>query len=76
MTLGIVASAVVGRGGRTDAMDAMDGSSQWMRRWDCDFEQDHHLADGTLTHVLMWRQWGAGWDGRAGEHRAGRLKLS
>lgn len=57
-------------------MDAMDGSSQWMRRWDCDFEQDHHLADGTLTHVLMWRQWGAGWDGRAGEHRAGRLKLS
>jgi hypothetical protein len=37
--------------------------------YECDFEQDQRLADGTF--VLTWRlHWVAGWDGRAGEYRA------
>lgn len=37
--------------------------------YECDFEQDQHLADGTF--VLTWRlHWVTGWDGRAGEYRA------
>jgi hypothetical protein len=37
--------------------------------YDCDFEQEQHLLDGTF--VLRWRlRWITGWDGRAGEYRA------
>jgi hypothetical protein len=37
--------------------------------YDCDFEQDQRLADG--THVLTWHlAWITGWDGHAGEYRA------
>lgn len=37
--------------------------------YECDFEQEQHLDDG--TYVLTWRlHWVAGWDGRAGEYRA------
>ncbi len=37
--------------------------------YECDFEQDQHLADGTF--VLTWRlHWVTGWDGRAAEYRA------
>ncbi len=37
--------------------------------FDCDFEQDQFLADGTF--VLTWRlHWVTGWDRTAGEYRA------
>jgi len=37
--------------------------------YDCDFEQEQRLTDGTF--VLRWQlKWVAGWDGRAGEYRA------
>ena len=37
--------------------------------YDCDFEQDQALADGTF--VLRWQlHWVAGWDRMAGEYRA------
>src|SRR5512141_318604 len=37
--------------------------------FDCDFEQDQRLADGTF--VLRWQlHWVAGWDRMAGEYRA------
>ena len=37
--------------------------------YDCEFEQDQRLADG--THVLTWHlAWITGWDGRAHEYRA------
>jgi hypothetical protein len=37
--------------------------------YDCDFEQEQHLVDGTF--VLRWQlKWVTGWDGRAGEYRA------
>ncbi len=37
--------------------------------YDCDFEQDQRLSDGTF--VLTWRlKWLTGWDGRASEYRA------
>ena len=37
--------------------------------YDCDFEQQQHLLDGTF--VLRWQlKWVTGWDGRAGEYRA------
>lgn len=37
--------------------------------YDCDFEQDQVLADGTF--VLRWQlHWVAGWDRMAGEYRA------
>jgi len=37
--------------------------------YDCDFEQEQHLLDGTF--VLRWQlKWVTGWDGRAGEYRA------
>jgi hypothetical protein len=37
--------------------------------YDCDFEQDQRLADGTF--VLRWQlHWVAGWDQLAGEYRA------
>jgi hypothetical protein len=37
--------------------------------FDCDFEQEQFLVDGTF--VLRWQlHWIAGWDRRAGEHRA------
>ena len=37
--------------------------------YDCDFEQDQRLADGTF--VLRWQlHWVAGWDRVAGEYRA------
>jgi hypothetical protein len=37
--------------------------------YECEFEQDQHLLDG--TYVLTWRlHWVAGWDGRAKEYRA------
>jgi len=37
--------------------------------YDCDFEQDQLLADGTF--VLTWRlHWITGWDRMAGEYRA------
>lgn len=50
--------------GRADCRLAVDGL--W---WECDFQQDQHLADGTF--VLTWRlKWITGWDGRAGEYRA------
>jgi hypothetical protein len=37
--------------------------------YDCDFEQEQRLADGTF--VLRWQlHWITGWDGGAGEYRA------
>jgi len=37
--------------------------------FDCEFEQDQRLDDG--THVLTWHlAWITGWDGRAREYRA------
>ena len=37
--------------------------------YDCEFEQEQRLLDGTF--VLRWQlKWVAGWDGRAGEYRA------
>jgi hypothetical protein len=37
--------------------------------YDCDFEQDQLLADGSF--VLRWQlHWVAGWDAMAGEYRA------
>lgn len=37
--------------------------------YDCDFEQDQRLADGTF--VLRWQlHWVTGWDRSAGEYRA------
>lgn len=37
--------------------------------YDCDFEQDQRLGDGTF--VLKWQlHWVAGWDAGAGEYRA------
>jgi len=37
--------------------------------YDCDFQQDQHLVDGTF--VLTWRlHWIAGWDRLSGEYRA------
>ena len=37
--------------------------------YECDFEQEQRLTDG--TYVLTWRlHWVAGWDGSAGEYRA------
>jgi hypothetical protein len=36
--------------------------------YDCQFEQEQRLVDG--TYVLTWRlHWVTGWDGRAGEYR-------
>jgi Protein of unknown function (DUF1579) len=50
--------------GRASCRLAQDGL--W---YECDFEQDQHLVDG--TYVLTWRlHWVAGWDGRAAEYRA------
>lgn len=37
--------------------------------YDCDFEQEQRLTDGTF--VLRWQlHWVTGWDARAGEYRA------
>jgi Protein of unknown function (DUF1579) len=37
--------------------------------YDCDFEQEQRLHDGTF--VLRWQlKWVTGWDGQAGEYRA------
>jgi hypothetical protein len=48
------------------ALCRLAASGLW---YECDFEQDQHLADGTF--VLTWRLHRvAGRDGRAGEYRA------
>jgi hypothetical protein len=37
--------------------------------YDCEFEQEQRLLDG--TYVLTWQlRWITGWDGRVGEYRA------
>ena len=63
-------------GGMGPGSPEMSGSGQAVCRliqdglwYDCDFEQDQHLEDGTF--VLTWRlHWIAGWDRLAGEYRA------
>jgi hypothetical protein len=54
---------MIGRGSATCRL-IQDGL--W---YDCDFEQDQYLLDGTL--VLKWQlHWITGWDARVGEYRA------
>jgi hypothetical protein len=52
--------------GRGSAVCRLIQDGLW---YDCDFEQDQRLADGTL--VLTWRlHWVTGWDRLSGEYRA------
>jgi len=63
-------------GGMGPGSPAMSGSGRARCRliedglwWDCEFEQDQHLEDGTF--VLRWQlRWITGWDGLAAEYRA------
>jgi hypothetical protein len=63
-------------GGMGPGSPAMSGAGRAVCRliqdglwYDCDFEQDQALADGTF--VLRWQlHWVAGWDRMAGEYRA------
>jgi hypothetical protein len=61
--MGPVSPAMTGVG-RAECRLIQDGL--W---YDCDFQQEQHLLDGTF--VLRWQlRWVAGWDGQAGEYRA------
>jgi Protein of unknown function (DUF1579) len=52
--------------GRGEARCRLIQDGLW---YDCDFEQDQYLLDGTF--VLSWRlHWITGWDARAGGYRA------
>jgi len=69
-------SGTIEAGGMGPGSPAMSGVGQARCRlaqgglwYVCDFEQEQRLLDG--THVLTWQLHRvAGWDGRAGEHRA------
>jgi hypothetical protein len=69
-------SGTIEAGGMGPGSPAMSGVGRARCRlvqdglwYDCDFEQEQHLLDGTF--VLRWQlKWVTGWDGRAGEYRA------
>ena len=69
-------SGTIQAGGMGPSSPEMSGHGRGVCRliqdglwYDCDFEQDQHLHDGTF--VLTWRlHWIAGWDRPSGEYRA------
>jgi hypothetical protein len=69
-------SGTIEAGGMGPGSPAMSGVGRARCRlvqdglwYDCDFEQEQRLLDGTF--VLRWQlKWVTGWDGRAGEYRA------
>ena len=69
-------TGMIEAGGMGPGSPAMSGTGSARCRliedglwYDCDFEQEQRLTDGTF--VLRWQlKWVAGWDGRAGEYRA------
>jgi hypothetical protein len=69
-------SGTIEPGGMGPGSPAMSGAGSAHCRlihdglwYDCDFEQEQRLLDGTF--VLRWQlKWVTGWDGQAGEYRA------